>query len=134
MAKAINNRNSGYPSQKKASTAYQVGDILTVDSNGFLVPGGAGIPVGICNEEITSASADYASTRDLVYSGYKMDDYFEFPVITGTATQTLVDELVDIDATDFRGLDVTASTNNQVRVTRILSTTLVEGQFVPKVA
>ena len=134
MAKAINNRNSGYPSQKKASTAYQVGDILTVDSNGFLVPGGAGAVVGICNEEITSASADYASTRDLVFSGYKMDDYFEFPVITGTATQTLVGELVDIDATDFRGVDVTASTNNQVKVTRIIDSATIEGQFVPQVA
>lgn len=134
MARQINNRNSGYPSKKKASTAYNVGDILTLDSNGFLVPGGSAPAVGICLEQITSASADYTSTRDLVFTAYKMDDYFEFPVITGTATQALVGELVDIDATDPRGVDVTASTNNQVKVTRIIDTATIEGQFVPQVA
>lgn len=137
MAKAINNRNSGDVSKKKASTDYQVGDILTVDSSGFLVPGGSGKAVGICNEEInanTVSAADYASTRDLNFTGYKHDDQFEFPVITGTATQTLVGELVDIDATDFRGVDVTASTNDQVQVTRIIDSTTIWGRFVVQTA
>lgn len=134
MAKALNNRNSGYASQKKASQAYRVGDCLTVDSSGFLVPGGAGKVVGISNEEITSASLDYTSTRDLNFSGYKHDDEFEFPVITGSATQTLVGELVDLDATDPRGVDVTASTNDQVQVVRVISTTLIVGRFVVQTA
>lgn len=134
MAKAINNRNSGEASQKKASTAYAVGDCLTVDSNGFMVPGGSGSVKGICNEEVGSGDSDYASTRDLNFSGFKHDDIFEFPVITGSAAQTLVGELVDLDASDPRGVDVTASTNNQVEITRVLSTTLVQGRFVPQTA
>ena len=134
MAKAINNRNSGEASQKKASTAYQVGDCLSVDANGFMVPGGAGKIKGICNEEVSSTDSDYAGTRDLNFSGFKHDDIFEFPVITGSATQTLVGELVDIDASDARGVDVTASTNDQVEVTRVISTTLIWGRFVPQTA
>lgn len=130
MAKASNNRNSGYPSQKKASTAYRVGDVITIDTSGFAVPGGSGKAVGVCNEQITSADADYASTRDLNFSGFKHDDEFTFPVITGSATQTLVGELVDIDAGDARGVDVTASTNKQVQVVRIISTTELVGRFV----
>lgn len=134
MAKAINNRQSGYPSQKKASTAFRVGDIVCRDANGFLVPGGATKAVGISDEQITSADSDYASTRDLVYQQYKQDDEFEFPVITGSATQTLVGELVDIDATDARGVDVTASTNDQVLITRVINTTTVWGKFVVQTA
>ena len=134
MAKAINNRNSGYGSQKKASTAYKVGDCLSIDSNGFLVPGGSGAIKGISNEQVTSADPDYASTRDLQFQAFKEDDQFEFPVITGSATQTLVGELVDIDSTDARGVDVTASTNNQVEVVRVISTSLIVGKFVVQVA
>lgn len=130
--KDINNRNSGDVSQKKASTAYRVGDALTVDSNGFLVPGGSGKVVGVCNEEISSGDADYTSTRDLNYSGFKHDDQFEFPVITGSASQTLVGQLVDIDATDARGVDVTATTNDQIEVTRVISATLIWGRIVPQ--
>jgi len=137
MARQINNRNSGDVSKKKASTDYEIGDCLTADSNGFLVPGGSGTVKGICNEKISASdvsAADYASTRDLNFTGFKHDDQFEFPVITGTATQTLVGELVDIDATDPRGVDVTASTNNQVEVTRIIDASTIWGRFVVQTA
>lgn len=189
MAKALNNRNSGYISQKKASTDYQVGDCLSVDANGFLVPGSTGKIVGICNEKINAASvsaADYASTRDLNFSGYKHDDEFEFPVIKiitagafvvgvsytiltvgntdftligaasntvgvvfvatgagsgtgtaytpGTATQTLVGELVDVSTVDARAADVTASTNDQIQVVRIIDSSTIVGRFVVQTA
>ncbi len=134
MASQANNRNSGYISQKKASTAFQVGDMVTIDSSGFLVPGGSGKIVGISNEKVTAADADYTSTRDLNFSGYKHDDEFVIPVITGTATQTLVGELVDIAASDARGVDVTASTNDQVQVIRIIDTATIVGRFVTQAA
>lgn len=129
----MNNRNSGYASQKKATTDYKVGDCIAIDSNGFAVPGGATKIVGVCNEKISASdvsAADYASNRDLNFSGFKHDDEFEFPVITGSATQTLVGEIVDIDATDARGVDVTASTNKQVQVVRIINTSTIVGRFV----
>lgn len=132
MAKQINRGVAGEPTQKKASTAYKVGDCITIDSNGFAVPGGAGKVKGICLEQITSADADYTSTRDLVFAGYNHEDIFEFPVITGSATQTLVGELVDIDATDARGVDVTATTNDQVEVVRVINATTIWGKFVPQ--
>ena len=134
MAKAINNRNSGYGSKKKTNTAFKVGDIVTVDTDGFLVPGGSGKAVGISNEVVASTDSDYAATRDLSFQGFKHDDEFEFPVITGSATQTLVGEIVDIAASDARGVDVTASTNKQVQVTRVISTSLIVGRFVTQAA
>ncbi len=130
MAYFIKARSNADVSKKKASTAYAIGDMLTVDSNGFLVPGGSGKIVGICNEEITSASSDYTSTRDLNFSTGMADDTLLIPVATGSATQTLVGELVDIDASAFGSVDVTASTNDQILVTRIISTTLIEGKIV----
>jgi len=134
MAKQINNRNSGFISQKAASTAFAVGDFVTVNSSGFLIPGGSGTVKGICNETITSADADYASTRDLNYTAFKADDVFEVPVATGTATQTLVGELVDVDATDKGAADVTASTNNQLEVVRVINDTTILCKIVPQVA
>jgi hypothetical protein len=132
MATQANYRNNGAISKKKASTAYKVGDFLTTDSNGFLVPAGgvAGKLVGISNEEITASSSDYASTRDLNVSGGGSQVEFEIPVITGSATQTLVGELVDIDASDSRGVDVTASTNDQILVTRIIDSATIKGKIV----
>lgn len=130
MAYFIKARSNADVSKKKASTAFAIGDMLTVDSNGFLVPGGSGKIFGICNEEITSTSADYASTRDLNFSTAMNDDTLLIPVATGSATQTLVGELVDIDASAFGSVDVTASTNDQILVTRVISTTLIEGKVV----
>lgn len=131
---AINNRNSGYASKKKVSTAFRVGDILTLDTDGFLVPGGAGKAVGISNEVVVAGDADYAVARDLSFQGFKHDDEFLFPVITGTATQTLVGELVDISGSDARGVDVTASTNDQVQVVRIIDAATIVGRFVVQVS
>lgn len=134
MSKALNNRNSGYASKKKVSTAFKVGDILTIDTDGFLVPGGAGKAAGISNEVVASGDADYAVARDLSFQGFKHDDEFLFPVITGSATQTLVGELVDIAASDARGVDVTASTNKQVQVVRIIDAATIVGRFVVQTA
>lgn len=130
MAFQKNNGNNGSVFKKKASTAFNVGDMCTIDSNGFLVPGGSGKVVGISNEKITSADSDYAVARELNISGGDSELTFIIPVATGTATQTLVGELVDIDATDFTAVDVTASTNDQVLVTKVINSTTIEGKFV----
>lgn len=130
MAFQINNRNNGGISQKKASQAFEVGQFLTCDTDGFLVPGGSGKIVGISNQQVTSASADYAVANDLSFSEATYNDTFIIPVITGTATQTLVGEYVDVDASDPTGVDVTASTNDQILVTRIINSTTIEGKIV----
>lgn len=130
MATQKNFRNNGAEFIKKASTAFEIGDLCTVDSNGFLVPGGAGKIVGVSNEKITSADADYAVARPLNVSSGDSETTFIFPVATGTATQTIVGEYVDIDGTDFTAVDVTASTNDQVFVTKFINATTVEGKLV----
>lgn len=130
MATFQNNRNNGGVSKKKVSTTFQVGDFVTADSNGFLVPGGSGKIVGVCNEQITAASPNYAVATDLNFSEATNNDTLLIPVATGSATQTLVGEMVDIDASAFGSVDVTASTNDQILVTRIISTTLIEGKIV----
>jgi hypothetical protein len=130
LATQNNYRNNGAEYKKKASTAFAVGDLCTLDSDGFLVPGGSGKIVGVSNEEVTSADSDYASTRFLNVSAADSEITFTFPVATGTATQTIVGEYVDIDATDTTGLDITASTNDQVLVTKLINATTVEGKIV----
>lgn len=129
MAIQLNNRNNGGISKKKASTAIEVGDFLTADSNGFLVPGGAGKIIGLSNEQITAASANYADATDINFSVATNNDVFLIPVTTGTATQTLVGELVDLDSAGS-GVDVTASTNDQILVTRIIDAATIEGKVV----
>lgn len=125
-----NYRNNGGEFKKKASTAFAVGDMCTIDSDGFLIAGGAGKIVGISNETVTSADADYAGTRFLNVTQGDSEATFIIPVATGTATQTLVGEYVDIDAADFGAVDVTASTNDQVLVTKVIDVATIEGKFV----
>lgn len=130
MAFQLNNRNNGGTAYKKASQAFEVGQFLTYDSNGFLVPGGAAKIVGISNQQVTAASADYALATYLSFSEATYNDEFIIPVITGTATQTMVGEYRDVDATDPRGIDVTASSNNQILITKIINGTTVYGKIV----
>ena len=133
MIKALNNRNSGRVSAKAASTVFHVGDAVT-ESSGYLVAGGTGKVKGICNEEVQATDSDYASTRDLSFQAFKEDDEFEFDVTTGTATQAMVGTVVDIDSanTNPGGLNVSASSNKQVEITRFISAAKVWGKFVPQ--
>ena len=133
MAKQLNSKNEGDIAPKTASTAFKVGDCLSFAS-GYLVPGGSGKIKGISNESVASTDSDYASTRDLNFTGFNHDDLFIFPVITGTATQAIVGTVVDIAASDASGVDVTASTNKQVEITRFINATTVIGRFVPQTA
>jgi hypothetical protein len=134
MAIQLNNRNSGAISKKKASTEFAIGDFVTVDANGFLIPGGSGPVKGICNETISSTDSDYASTRDLNFSGFKHDDEFEIPVATGgPATQTNVGECYDVDSVALGSIELSASSNNQIEVTRIINANLVHGKIVVQV-
>lgn len=130
MAIQKNFRNNGGEFIKKASTAFEVGDLCTIDSNGFLVPGGAGKIVGVSNEKVASTDADYATARPLNVSSGDAEITYIFNVATGTATQSTVGEYVDVDGTDFTSVDVTASTNDQVFVTKFIDANTVEGKLV----
>lgn len=114
MVNQRNNRNSGYLGQKVASTAFKVGAMLSVDTNGFLTPGGTGKIVGISLEEITSASSNFATNQDLVFTGYKHDDEFIVGVLTTiTAGAFVVGQtytILTVGTTDYTLIGASANT------------------------
>ena len=132
-------RISGEPKirsySKKASTAFAQGDVMYVDSNGYLDKAGASTTgndiVGVSMETVLSTDADYAGTRpvavDTVEKGSE-DDRFLATVGTGTAAQTNVGEAHDLKSDGT--VDVNATTTKVVKVQRFRSTTQVEVSFL----
>lgn len=131
----INGEPTIQPYKKKASTAFAQGDIVAIDSNGFLIPAVAATTgndiVGICMETVLSTDADYAGTReiavDVVQKGGDMDRFLAI-VGAGTPAQTQVGEAHDLDANGQ--IDLTATTTKVVKVERIISSTLVWVSFL----
>lgn len=122
------------PFKKKVSTVFNIGDALAVDANGFVFPAVAATAgfdiVGISMETILATDADYAVARDVAVDTVgKFDegDWFVGVVSTGTAAQTTVGELHDLDATG--GIDQTAATTKVVKVERFISATKVLCSF-----
>lgn len=122
------------PLKKKASTAFALGDIVFVDTNGLLdvaVAATAALDiVGVIMENVTSADADYAlNTFKAVDLFRKHDDAdtFRLQVETGTPAQTMVGEFHDLTAAGKA--DLSASTTDIYKVQRILSATEVLVSF-----
>jgi hypothetical protein len=123
------------PYNKKASTAFNQGDVMFVDSNGFLDKAGATTTgndiVGISMETVASTDSDYAGTRavavDVCDKGGD-DDRFLATVGTGNAAQTTVGEAHDLKSDGT--VDVSASTTKVVKVERFRSATQVEVAFL----
>lgn len=115
--------------QKKVSTVFTVNDMVTIDANGFLDKSSATSPrvLGLIQKTIASTDGDYASATEVPVLLPESNTIFEFDVSTGTAAQTDVGELVDLD--DENSIDVVDSTFDIVEVTKFLSTTKVEGRF-----
>lgn len=114
--------------KKKASVALTDGDMVTIDSNGYVLRLTDGDPIlGVVRKTITSASDDYASNTLVPVEICGDEAEYQFDVSTGTPAQTDVGEYVDAD--DHNSIDVDASTNDLVLVTRIISSTSVVGKF-----
>lgn len=124
-----------HPYNKKASTAFNQGDVMYVDSNGFLDKAGSSTTgndiVGISMETVASTDSDYSGTRpvavDVVEKGSE-DDRFLATVGTGSAAQTNVGEAHDLKSDGT--VDVTATTTKVVKVQRVRSATQVEVSFL----
>jgi len=127
MSTQNNNRNFGGVFKKAASTAFKVGDLVSINTSGFLVPGGSTKVEGISNETVAATDA---TTRDLNISRKASGVIFTVPVITGTPAQTQVGETFDVSSTDARGINLTAQVNNQLKVERIIDATTVEVSIV----
>lgn len=122
---------------KKASTAIAMGQVVAIDSNGFLIPATASTTgndiVGIAMETIASTDGDYTSTRDVAVDVVEKGgdgDRFLAIIGTGTGAQTQVGEAHDLDASTPPGVDVSATTTKVLKVERFISTTLVEVSFL----
>jgi hypothetical protein len=106
---------------KKASTAFNEGDLVAVDSNGFLIPAVAATVaetiIGVSMETVASTDSDYTGTRKVgvdVFDKGDNGDLLLGTVVTGTPAQTQVGEPHDI--TDAGQIDLTAATTKVVKV------------------
>lgn len=76
--------------------------------------------IGISNQQITTASADYADTDFINLSTpANVMDYVDVPVSIGSATQSLVGTYVDVDPATSGTADV-STPGSQLFVTRVV--------------
>ena len=138
-ASFINNRNNGFAGAKAASTAFEVGYFVTFDGLGGIIPvsnagGYADKILGLSNEQITSASTNYATTDDInVSTPVNILDELLIPVTGGTATLSMVGSYVDVDPAHPGCVDVSAP-GTQILVTRIVDSATIKGVIAYTVA
>lgn len=117
--------------KKVASTAFAFNDAVSIDSNGFLKKLAAGEKFyGLCHRAVASTDDDYASNTRIPVLVCGQEAEYIFDVSTGSAAQTDVGEECDFE--DHDSIDVTASTNDDVLVTDIISATKVIGKVINK--
>lgn len=108
---------------KAASTLMANGEFLTYDGSGGVIPATPADPIlGICQEDVTAADVDYASTRMIAYQT-AYNNYFRIKVTIGTATAAMVGSPFDLDTAST--LDVSGA-GTQVEITKFISATEVE--------
>jgi hypothetical protein len=114
--------------KKKASVAITIGDAVTVDADGYVLRLTANAKCyGIAQRTVASTDSDYASATRIPVLVCGADAEYEFLVATGTPAQSYVGDYVDFN--DHDSIDLTASTNDDVQVTDIISATLVLGKL-----
>lgn len=114
--------------QKTASTAFTFNDAVALSTAGRVTPytaGGAFPYLGLIQQTIASTSATTAKVPVLVCD---VDAEFLFDATTTAAAQTDVGEYVDYVAAT-QSVNVGASSNNDVYVTQVISSTLVVGKW-----
>ena len=115
--------------QKTASTAFTFNDAVALGTAGRVTgytAGGAFPFLGLIPETIASTSATTVKVPVLVCN---VDAEYLFDATTTAAALTDVGEYVDFVAATM-SVNVGASTNDDVYVTQLLSTTLVVGKWV----
>lgn len=133
--KYINNRQNGRVWHKKASVAFSVGMALEIDGvTGFVQPATNSHPVlGICNQEITASSPNYALNDQIGLSEAVYDDELEFTVSTGSATALMEGRYVPLDAAAtgvvVAGISQTVSVATPILITKFINATTVRGKI-----
>lgn len=130
MAKLIQKWEDIDNEKKAASTQFNVGDFISYNGSGQVVPATAGDAiVGEILEKISSTDDDYASTRQISFQKVTNQYKFEIPVTIGTATAAMVGSTFDIDTAKPGSLDVSAP-GTQITISKFISDILVEGYVV----
>lgn len=110
-----------YSFLKKASTAFALGDIVTVDGSGLLIPATSTstVIVGVIKRAVLTTDADYAQSVPVAVEVFTQGDVFEIDA-SSTVTQAMVG--VTKDLTNASTLNVAANAVAPFRVIGIGST------------
>ena len=131
MIKRMTGEPNIHPFKKAASEAFDLNDVVTKDSSGYLTKATATTPrseiIGLIQRAVASTDSDYASNTMVEVDVPEVGAEFDFDVDTGSAVQSMVGKKYDINDED--GLNVNLQLTKAVEVLRILSTTKVRGKF-----
>ena len=119
---------------KAASETFTFNDAVGINTSGYVTKfvAGSAFPIlGLIQETVAATDSDYASNTKVPVLVAGVEAEYLFDVDTGTAAQTDVGEYIDL--VDHNGVNVGASSNNDVHVTQFVSAALVVGKFVNKV-
>jgi len=110
--------------QKKASQAFTNGGLVSLDTNGYLIPANATSTghLGVVLVSVASTDADYAETTRLPVDCVSPTDVLVADVSAGTVAQTAVGAYYDLDSTGAK-VDLSGTTTKQVFVTDINTAT-----------
>lgn len=112
---------------KAPSIVMANGQFLTYNGTGGVIPATPTDPIlGVCQEDVTAADPDFASTRMIAYQTAQ-NNYFNIDVTAGTATAAMVGLPFDLDTAS--SLDVSAP-GTQVEITKFISATEVEVKVI----
>lgn len=132
MIKQINGEETINDYEAPASTAFDFNDVVTKDSNGRLALATGTTPrselLGLIQATIASTDDDYASVKTVPVSEFR-DPEAEYlaDVDTGTA---VLSQTGLYDLNDENGINLTSQGQKCIRISRILSTSLVRVKFV----
>lgn len=133
MATQNEYRNFGTTYPKAASTVFQVGDFVTFDGAGAIVPktgatGETGGILGIVNEAVAATDADYATVRPINVTKANDDVTFDAEVGgTGSAAAGDVGSTIDVLASDSRKVNAaTIGSGTDFIIEAVLSSTMVK--------
>jgi len=90
--------------------------------------------VGLCNEQITAGSSNYAQAVQIgVSTAVNVLDFIDIPVITGTAVASMVGSYFNVDTTDAGGISVSVP-GVQILITKVIDADNVVGAIALNVA
>lgn len=109
--------------KKLVSTAFIINQVVSVDSDGFLIPATASTVshVGVIMRAVVAGDSDYATA--IVYVPVDMarpNDLWVADVSAGTVAQTAVGAYYDLNSTGDK-VDLSATSTKQVYVQDILA-------------